>query len=94
MRRRRAPEIIAGRVNANGTVAMGDNFQVIKGGTGVYTVYFASGFRLISATVTAGAGYGVTSFSERTITFNFGTVASPSTPQDTGFSFIAVGMQT
>jgi hypothetical protein len=48
-KKRRQPEIIAGRVNADGTIAAGDGFTVSKGGTGNYTITFAPGLRLTVA---------------------------------------------
>jgi len=54
MRRRRNPEIIAGRVNADGTTAAGDGFTVQKTATGTYVVTItAPGFRLLAAVACA-----------------------------------------
>jgi hypothetical protein len=94
MRRRRNPEIISGRVNSGGAVEEGTGFTAQRTGVGTYNVIFDSGFKLLGATITMYAGYGVVSaFSERIFTVNAGTVASPSVAQDSGFSFTAVGIQ-
>lgn len=59
MRRRRSPEIISGRVNADGSIASGDGFTVQKGTAGLFTLTFAAGFRLTSiVTVSAASGVG------------------------------------
>jgi hypothetical protein len=95
MEKRRQPEIIAGRINADGTIAAGDGFTVSKGGTGNYTITVSTGMRLITAvaggTLAAGgwvqtAGYGDRAFS--VLTYSTANVAT-----DIAFSFIAVGVQ-
>lgn len=47
---------IAGRVNANGTVASGADFTVRPAGTGVYVITFPRGFRLMGATASPATG--------------------------------------
>ena len=96
MQNRRQPEIIAGRVNSDGTIAAGDGFTVAKGGAGSYTVTFAPGFRLITATASSGGGSAASvqclgwtgnSFTPAPITTAAAFVDAP-------FSFTAVGVQT
>jgi hypothetical protein len=98
MKSRRRPEIIAGRVNADGTIAAGDGFTVQKTGTGAYVVTItASGFRLVgvAATAAAGGNFVVSLGGWASSAFNVQTqIASTSAITDTGFSFIAVGVQT
>lgn len=50
MRRKRNPEVIAGRVNADGSIAAGDGFTVARNSIGNYTITPSPGFRLVSAT--------------------------------------------
>ena len=95
MRRRRNPEIIAGRVNADGSIAAGDGFTIAKeAGAGSYTIMFSVGFRVVGFTLSflsSNTGYyGVTN--ERTI-----SVQTVSAPGGGGvnipFSFVAAGVQ-
>lgn len=95
MKRRRTPEIIAGRVNADGTIAAGDGFTVAKGGTGGYSVTFAPGFRLLTATASSGGGaaasvqclgWASNSFTPAPITTGAAFVDAP-------FTFVAAGVQ-
>jgi hypothetical protein len=94
MRRRRNPEIIAGRVNADGSIAAGDGFTVQRTGLGAYVITFGSGFRLISGTATAGAvafaGLRVTTPGTLNV---FGGNTSSGASLDTDFTFVAVGVQ-
>lgn len=97
MRRRRNPEIIAGRVNADGTVAAGDGFFSQRTQTGVYVVTFVPGFRLISMDpqlISQGNAYFAHSYAytERSVGVAIFTVTP--TLIDWGFSFIAVGAQS
>jgi hypothetical protein len=92
MEKRRQPEIIAGRVNSDGTIASsvpGDSF------TGVYTLNFASGFRLIGLTITKVGSD--TPFYLGTPTERSCQVTSVSTIGgagiDIGFCFTASGLQ-
>jgi hypothetical protein len=98
MEKRRQPEIIAGRVNSDGTIASsvpGDSFTVVKGGAGVYTLNFASGFRLIGLTITKVGSD--TPFYLGTPTERSCQVTSVSTIGgagiDIGFCFTASGLQ-
>jgi hypothetical protein len=52
MRDPRQLQIIAGRVNADASIALGEGFTVVKGGTGIYNIHVSAGFRVISATFT------------------------------------------
>lgn len=92
MRRRRNLEIIAGRVNADGTVAVNDGQFNVTGSAGVYIITFAPGFRLISATASASAIAMIdtwTGTSMRVVTVTTVGGAAAAAP----FSFIAVGTQ-
>lgn len=89
MKARRQLETIAGRVNADGTIQMGDGFTTIFGGAGVITVRFP-GFRLISAQGNAAAIVMIDTFTEnscRFVTVNTVGGAGVSTP----FFFSAQG---
>lgn len=94
-RRRRQPEIIAGRVNADGSIAAGDGFTVSLTGAN-YTVTFMSGFRLIScpanAVTTTRVIANTASYTERSCIVT--TIdASTGSGIATAFSFVAVGVQ-
>jgi hypothetical protein len=92
MRGRRRQEIIAGRVNADGSIAAGDGFTVIKGATGFYTINFPSSFRLLGLMATAYSN-GFTVGQNNTpgmIAINVGTTGVAA---DSAFSFVAVGIQ-
>jgi hypothetical protein len=95
MKSRRKLDTIAGRVNADGTIATGDGFTVSKGGTGNYTITFAPGMRLTAAvaggTLAAGGWAQTGGYSERAFTVLTYSTANVAT--DIAFSFIAVGMQ-
>jgi hypothetical protein len=93
--KRRNPEIIAGRVNADGTIAAGDGFTSVRNSIGNYTITFAPGFRIISYQATPAAGvprflyaapYGASS-----VTMGLATAANALA--DDAFAFIAVGVQ-
>jgi hypothetical protein len=96
MRRRRTPEIIAGRVNADGSIAAGDGFTVAKGAAGVYTINFPSSFRLIS-----GVGNSATASGLKAADFTISAGAlvvvmfttSTGAAADTAFTFAAYGTQ-
>lgn len=96
MRRRRNVETIAGRVNSDGTVALGEGFSVQKSGTGFYIITIQSpGFRLITAT-TALIGialWTVCTDQHAERSFRVGLVNAAQAATDGGFSFIAVGYQ-
>lgn len=96
MRSRRKLEIIAGRVNADGSIAAGDGFTVQKTGTGGYTVTLAAGFRLVAAP-TAGAAGGLwvavtSAFTDRSFVVGTYTTGTNSAA-DIAFTFIAAGIQ-
>lgn len=91
-RRRRNPEVIAGRVNADGSIASGDGFTVTKGATGLYTLNFPSSFRLVALTPAPfnnGFGTGQNAVPGQVFIFLSSTAAAA----DSAFSFIAVGVQ-
>jgi hypothetical protein len=94
--KRRQPEIIAGRVNADGSIAAGDGFTSQRTSAGNYTITLAAGMRVIAA-VTSPLGsqavvrtetaYGSQSFN--VLAFGPSTLAVG----DSAFTFIAVGIQ-
>jgi hypothetical protein len=92
MRRRRNPEIIAGRVAANGDVLAGEGFTVSRAqGTGIYVLTFAPGFRLVAVTATPTPwGWCATdSWADRSLR----VLTSPNGAAlgDNSFAFVAVG---
>jgi hypothetical protein len=94
MRRRRNPEIICGRVNANGTVMAGENFAVQKGPTGVFYLLFPPSFKLLSLTANSQGNYYITQtvvMSDGRGQVAFSTVAGAAV--DMAFSFTAMGNQ-
>ena len=97
MEKRRQPEIIAGVVNSDGSIAAGDGFTVQKAGTATYVLTFPTSFRLISATGaadTAGSAVSVM-ISARTVnSVTFITrISNTATGADSTFAFTAVGVQ-
>ena len=96
MRQRRQPEIIAGRVAADGSIQTGDGFSVQKTGAGAYTINLPSGFRTVGFTMSAYAGAGAVggTFSASSVTsYGITTYNSSFAATDGAFSFIAVGVQ-
>lgn len=95
MRRRRAPEIITGIVNADGSINRGDGFTVQKSGAGQYTLFFPSGFRLMGFTmakVGADTPFYLGGPTDRTVqVVSVSSIAAGGV--DAAFSFIAVGIQ-
>lgn len=93
--KRRQPEIIAGRVNADGSIAAGDGFTVTKGTAGIYTLTFAAGFRLVSITTSLGTAIGgytmPNTYGERTVNVNVNNTSNTLT--DIAWNFTAVGVQ-
>lgn len=90
MRRRRSPEVVAGRVNSDGTILAGTDFTSIRNSAGNYTLTFP-GLRLVSLTGNASGAFVVlvTTYTDRNVivvTNNMSSVSS-----DTAFSFQAVG---
>jgi hypothetical protein len=94
-RRGRNPEVIAGRVNADGTIAAGDGFSVQKTGTGVYVIVFPPGFRVVSGTTSFGAQIPNDTTAVGAFTSSSMSVwpMTGATGIDAAFSFIAVGIQ-
>lgn len=95
MQERRQPEIIAGRVNADGSIASGDGFAVQFVSTGVYTLRFAPGFRLvgISHGVAAGGFYmGMTVNADGSIDVRT-YLTSTSAAASAAWGFVAAGIQ-
>jgi hypothetical protein len=81
-------------VNADGSIAAGDGFTVVKFATGQYTVTLAPGFRYVSATVTSTTTNQIAALAtptERSFGVNFYTTAAALV--DTAFTFTAVGTQ-
>lgn len=94
MRLRRRPETIAGRVNADGTIAGGEGFSVSKTGTGAYTIFLPRDFRLVSATVTVLAGSAWTATAANYAATQIGVltfVSNTAAAGDAPFMFTAVG---
>jgi len=99
MQERRQPEIVAGRVNADGSIAAGDGFTVTKGAAGTYTVAFPGSFRAVSV-VAMPAG---TASTVGIVTQNVGAVTGQAITVvvlntagnaiDGAFMFTAVGAQ-
>lgn len=93
MRDPRQPQIIAGRVNADGSIAAGDGFTV-SGSAGNYTVVLP-GLRLIAASANPASGGGsftttLSGFTERSFVV---TMVSGGAAAIQAFSFVAVGVQ-
>ena len=96
MQERRQPEIIAGRVNADGSIAAGDGFTAVASGAN-YTITFQAGFRLLSCVANCQSSARViantSSYpSERScIVTTIDTSAGGGLA--TAFSFVVVGVQ-
>jgi hypothetical protein len=96
MEKRRQPEIIAGRINADGTIAAGDGFAVQKTGTGTYDIRIRGGFRVANAVANYVGGFATVLVHTSAYVENGFTVATMTTAaagQDQPFSFVAVGVQ-
>lgn len=95
MRRRRAPEIIAGRIAADGSIQAGDGFTVVKSATGTYVLTFPN-FRLISCNGNVSGG-GVTviasSYGANTVTLTSLNTSGVGTDPSSSLSFTAFGNQ-
>lgn len=90
--RTQTTRVIAGRVNANGTIAVGE-FAVQKGGTGGYTVVLPATTRLIAVTASPGAAANQTADVSFTLASSFGVVvytANTAAAIDAAFGFTAV----
>ena len=96
MRRRRQPEISAGRVNADGSIAAGDGFTNVKNSAAIHTVTLASGVRLVSV-VTTGVFVSANIFTEvdqiTERSFRVSVLAAGGAASDHPFAFVAVGVQ-
>jgi len=96
MRRTRQPEIIFGRVAANGQILDGDGrFAIQRTGTGQYIITFERGFRFASATGSAfQSGMTVTFSAPTENTVNVTTVTTTTgTVTDATWAFDAKGYQ-
>lgn len=94
MRDRRQPEVIAGRVNSDGTIAVGDGFTCVRGGVGIYVLNFGTTFRLISVAVTINAGsmaWEASAYSPNSVQVNTRSLSAVLT--DAAFAFLAAGVQ-
>ena len=93
--KRRQPEIIAGRVNADGSIAAGDGFTASLTSTGIFALTFPSTFRLIGVTASSMGGdrvidvVAVTGNTAQINSYVGNTAALDSQP----FLFVAVGVQ-
>jgi hypothetical protein len=96
MEKRRQPEIIAGTVNADTTIARGDGFTVQKTSTGSYLLLFPSGFRItgITANDAGSASYVVNAgpSGERSAVVGI-YLSNTGAATDRTFTFVAVGVQ-
>jgi hypothetical protein len=97
MRRRRTPEVIAGRVNSDGSIAAATDPRITtaKFGTGAYTVTLPPDFRLVTAVATTNNSASWTI--EATVGssgFQVNIYASSTAAAgDASFNFVAVGAQ-
>jgi len=94
VRRRRDPEIISGRMNADGTIAAGDGFTCVKGAAGNYTLRFPPNFIVVACCVTVVSITGnlvVATPSGNQVTIQLWSNSAVAT--DMVFSFIATGPQ-
>jgi hypothetical protein len=92
MRRRRNLEVIAGQINADGSIAIGEGFTLRKTGIGLYIFTFPSTFRPISMT-TSPVGP-TTGFSiANPVTGGVQLWNNSSVATDMAFQFILVGYQ-
>jgi hypothetical protein len=95
MRSRRKLEVVAGRVNADGSIAAGDGFSVNKTGTGLYVITLIGGFRLLSLIVIAASGnariVSTQSYTGNSAQVNMFTTAAATV--DDAFAFSAMGIQ-
>jgi len=96
MKRRQMVDIIAGRVNPDGTIAVGQGFRVAKVAVGIYDILFPPDFHIIAATASGHS----TSYAPTVIPQEFSEGASfrvginntsNAAAADTSFSFVAVG---
>ena len=96
-----SPKIIWGSINANGTIASGENFTVSRIGTGVYEISFHSPFNGLPAVVGSQNRFGeLNEASTDDVAFPF--VSNGATTAVTGnnggehedrnFAFIAIGL--
>lgn len=94
-RRRRNPEIIAGRIAGDGSVLAGDGFTSRLISAGLYELAFPSSFRLVGFTATAALNGRACSYQYQAanvtqvshwLTSTFAVESNP-------WSFVAVGVQ-
>lgn len=93
MRERRQPEIIAGTVNTDGTIARGDGFTSTRTGVGTYALTFAPGFRLVGIAFTGTANNSDTFYYDMVTGALTIRVSNTAVATDSGFTFVAVGAQ-
>lgn len=96
MRRRNNPEIIAGRINADLSIAAGEGFTV-SGSGGAIVITLRPGFRLISATAaiaqsSVNSALLVDMWTDRSFRI-FSYTISTSAIGSYAVSFVAVGVQ-
>lgn len=96
MRRRRTPEVVPGRIAADGSITAGSGFSVDKtGGAGLYTVVFPLNFRLVSLTtniITAvSAGSKIEAITWTSNSVQLSAKNGSAVLADMAFSFIAAG---
>jgi len=95
VKRKRVPDIVAGRVNSDGTINGGEGFSVRKIGTGQYTITFDGKFKPYVCTVTpyiaASAFCGVVGYESNTVVVNTFVWNTANTVGDCPFNFVAVG---
>lgn len=86
---------VGGLVNANGTIANGTGFVVVKTGTGAYTVYIRPRFRAfidVEATLASGGFIYVTWSTPGQDGFGISTFSSSAVATDQPFLFSAKGI--
>lgn len=97
MRQRRQPEIIAGRVAADGTLSSctDDRTHTSKSATGIWVIYFPDSFRVVSVSVNCNqANNYVMSASLGSGLVQVDAFASTTAARtDVPFTFTAVGVQ-
>lgn len=97
MRRRKTPEIVAGRVAATGAVIAGDGFTVFKFATGTYHITIPD-FKLLSAVGNmqvweTGGSVIIDTTTPTLATFRLLTFNTGGGGVDKAFNFVAVGIR-
>jgi hypothetical protein len=95
MRTVRHPQVIAMRVNSDGSIATANVDGISVQGTANYIITFPPGFRLISATANPASGGGtftttLSNWTDRSVTV---TMVSGGTAAAQSFALIAVGSE-